>query len=254
MKSLSKRTMKELVSRLLLAMVCLSAVFLSIGATGASAEEPKGWVEVKTTVPEGFSNDYLVLQAINMDTGYAPDFQILQINDYILRTQVPTGDYMIDAVFVNQDFRYKVTPASREFTVKEGVAAPIALTVELLDQYKPQEEEPVEEDPVDPEQFADAEVEPAPAPEEPTPEAPSEEPSDVPEGSEPPASSSDPSAEPSADPSAEPSDVPEDEKDGEKTDAEKRLSKALVSLAGTALFCGTVFLVVYLVRSKMEND
>lgn len=98
---------------------------------------PMGWVEITTTVPDDFSHDYLVLQVIELSTGYERAFQILRENNYTLRDEIPVGTYLIDLVFVYQDYRYQVTAETDEFTVTaEGLATPIRLTVEMMDKYK----------------------------------------------------------------------------------------------------------------------
>lgn len=95
-----------------------------------------GWIEITTTVPDDFAGLYLVLQVIDLSTGNDRAFQILRENNYTLRDKIPVGTYLIDLVFVYQDYRYHVTAESNEFTVMSDLAAPIRLNVEMYDQYK----------------------------------------------------------------------------------------------------------------------
>lgn len=238
MKKLFTSKLWKSASRLLLAAMCLSAVFVS-SASAAAAGTPKGWVEVKSIVPVGFSNDYLVVQVMNLDTGDEYSLQVLGENDYVLRTQLPAGNYTIDMAFVYQDYRYSVTADVSEFTVEENVAAPIQLSVSMLDQYRGNTTEPVES------------PEPS-APEEPVQdtEEPSEAPSEVP--------SEEPS-EPSTDvvddqsPEDEPSESPEEDSEvAEKS--ENKLIRAIGIILGTAAFCGIIFLIAYIIRRTMGDN
>lgn len=109
------------------------------------AEEGKGWVEVKATVPEGF--DAAVI-AMFTDSETYEEFtvQLLASNGYVGRKKLPYGTYTVNQAFVPTDVRYGGIPEADSFTLtgKESAAVPVLLNVDILEVYGPSKDSEAE--------------------------------------------------------------------------------------------------------------
>lgn len=192
------------------------------------------YVDLVADVPSDFDGTVYVL--LSHEDGEFYNVSCNALSGFKGTKQVPKGEFWVEEVYTSEDsFVYEAfLNAEDNFVLEENIKT---LHVEV--KYNPLGAEFVE----DPDRFGPAESTPEVTPDEPTPEI--EEPQ--------PSVSTEPSSSSSA--SSEAGDIEEDtpEQAPESENAVSGLIKhIMIVLAGSAVFCGIVFVIVYFVRKRNE--
>lgn len=230
--------MKKFTSLLLLVIFVLSLV--SVPASAADYDRNvRGRITVEAEVPDAF-NEIVFLSLMN-SYGEEQSFAILPESNYILAFDVPCGKYWVSAYVSNGLLDYGVFVDTTKITVSQE--ADVFIKLSVVGGSPEATEDTQATDP------APSETEPeatAPAPTKPT-EPPTE-------PSEPTLSDTEPGGEDKPSEPVTPT-TPEkpDKTDTDKDDGRPFWQEVLLTVLGTAVFVGIVFLIAYLYRRHRDH-